>query len=184
MREIVLSQKEIQEITKGLGEKLTERFKSASSAPVFVGVMKGALNFMMDLIKNVDVPMMTDYIQISSYEGTESTGIIHLKRDLTLDIKGKSVVIVEDIVDTGYSLHYLKEYLLEKYQPKEVIICSFIDKKCARKIDVDVDYVGYTIDKPAFLMGYGLDYNEFARNIDYVYIPSKEEIELYDKLSK
>ena len=184
MREIVLSQKEIQEITKGLGEKLTERFKSASSAPVFVGVMKGALNFMMDLIKNVDVPMMTDYIQISSYEGTESTGIIHLKRDLTLDIKGKSVVIVEDIVDTGYSLHYLKEYLLEKYQPKEVIICCFIDKKCARKIDVDVYYVGYTIDKPAFVMGYGLDYNEFARNIDYVYIPPKEEIELYDKLSK
>ena len=74
--------------------------------------------------------------------------------------------------------------LIEKYQPKEVIICCFIDKKCARKIDVDVDYVGYTIDKPAFLMGYGLDYNEFARNIDYVYIPPKEEIELYDKLSK
>ena len=85
-----------------------------------------------------------------------------------------------------YSLFCTKkrEYLLEKYQPKEVIICCFIDKKCARKIDVDVDYVGYTIDKPAFLMGYGLDYNEFARNIDYVYIPPKEEIELYDKLSK
>ncbi len=182
MKEIILSSEQLQEIEKSLGKQISDRFRNSDSLPVFVGVMKGALNFMMDLIKYVDVPMVTDYIQISSYEGTESTGIIHLKKDLTLDVTNRSIIIIEDVIDTGFSLHYLKNYFINKFHPKEVIICCLIDKQASRKIDTKVDYVGYTLKENKFLMGYGLDYNELCRNINCVYVPEPEEIKEYDRL--
>lgn len=181
MREIILSEDKLHEICKTIGGELTAKLKNDKALPVFVGVMKGGLNFMMDLIKQIDMPILTDYIQISSYEGTSSTGIINLKKDLSLSVTGHTVVIVEDVVDTGYSMHYLKNYIVNKYHPKDVILVALIDKTAMRKIDVKIDYSGTVLNENKFLMGYGLDYDELYRNVPYVYVPDAEEIAGYKK---
>jgi hypoxanthine phosphoribosyltransferase len=184
MREVLLSAEQLHEICHKIGGELNERLKGEKELPVFVGVMKGGLNFMLDLIKEIDLPILTDYIQISSYSGTASTGIINLKKDLTLNVEHHTVVIVEDVIDTGYSMHYLKNYIINKYHPEEVLLVALIDKKPLRKVDVKADYVGCELDENKFLMGYGLDYNELYRNVPYVYVPDKAEVAEYDKLLK
>lgn len=184
MRELVLSSEQIHGICKDIGAKLTARLKDEEKLPVFIGVMKGGLNFMMDLIKNVDMPILTDYIQISSYSGTESTGIINLKKDITMDCKGHTVVIVEDVIDTGYSMEYLKRFIAGKHQPKNIIVCALFSKEKMRKTQVRIDYCGKVLNENKFLVGYGLDYNELFRNTPYVFVPSPDEVEGYDKLLK
>jgi len=182
---IILSHNEIQEICKRIGSELDERFaKSNVSLPVFIGVLKGSLNFMMDLIKNVKTPIMTDYIQVSSYQGTSSTGAVILKKDISLNIKDKTVVIIEDIIDTGLTMKYLVGYLKEKYCPKEIIVCSLFGKEHMRKVDLTIDYVGKNLTDDAFLIGYGLDYNEVFRNLPDVIGATKEDIIAADKLLK
>ena len=115
MKDIVVSEKELHEICKRLGHELTERYKDNVLPPVFIGVMKGALPFMMDLIREVECPILTDYVTISSYMGKESTGVIKLKKDIDTDLTGRDVVIVEDIIDTGVTLEWFKEYLKNNY---------------------------------------------------------------------
>ena len=107
-----------------------------------------------------------DFIEVSSYSGTKSTGKIKLNKDITSSITGKDVLIVEDIIDTGITLSYLKDYLLKK-NPKSLKICTLVDKKEKRKENVDVDYVGFTIEDK-FIVGFGLDYNEDYRNLPYI----------------
>jgi hypoxanthine phosphoribosyltransferase len=116
MKEIVLSEAEISDICKNLGQKITDEIKDEEKLPILVGIMKGGLNFTMDLLKNITAPVLTDYIQISSYSGTSTTGIINMKKDMTLDCKDRTVILVEDVVDSGYSIHYLKNYLFEKHR--------------------------------------------------------------------
>ena len=182
MKDIVVSEKELHEICKRLGHELTERYKDNALPPVFIGVMKGALPFMMDLIREVECPILTDYVTISSYMGKESTGVIKLKKDIDTDLTGRDVVIVEDIIDTGVTLEWFKEYLKNNYYPKDISICVLLDKKCKRKVDVPVDYIGKEIGD-AFIVGYGLDYDEFFRNEKEIFIPTKEQIEEIDKLN-
>lgn len=182
MKTVLLSEQKIQEICSDIGGKLTERLKDEKQLPVVIGVMKGGLNFTMDLMKRINVPLLCDYIQVSSYEGTESTGIIHLKKDISLDISNRVVVLIDDVIDTGYSMHYLKNYLISKYRPKDVIVCALVDKTSLRKIDVKIDYCGLVLNENKFLMGYGLDYNELYRNVPYVYVPDNEEIAKMDSI--
>lgn len=185
MREVLLSREQIEAICKNIGHLLSEELKDEERAPMVVGVMKGGLNFTLDLIKDIDVPIITDYVQISSYSGTSQTGIISLKKDLSItDIKDRVVILVDDVVDTGYSMHYLRHFLLEKYNPKRIIICCLINKTSVRKIDVKIDYSGYELKENKFLMGYGLDYKELFRNVPYVYIPDQEEIDEYEKIAR
>lgn len=184
-REIILSSEEIQAACKDIAAKLDDRFsKSEVKAPIFIGVLKGSLNFMMDLLKNIKSDCMTDYIQVSSYSGTSSTGAVILKKDLSLDITGKTVVIVEDVIDTGLTMQYLTGYLKEHHNPKEIIIVSLFDKLYLRKTDLHVDYTGKVLTENQFLVGYGLDYNEFSRNVPYVYVARKEDVEYWDSLNK
>lgn len=180
MREIVLTEEEIQTTCKRLGEQITNDLKNEEKIPVVIGVMKGALNFMMDLIKRIDTPIYTDYIQVSSYVGTETTGVVFLKRDTSVDLTGRTVIIVEDIVDTGISMDYLVEHFKQK-GPKNVLVCALFDKIIARKKPVKIDYCGKVLDKNQFLLGYGLDYNEVHRNEPYVFIPAEGEIDELDK---
>lgn len=182
MKQLIMSQTEIKEVTEKLGKQFTELFKNEELPPIFIGVLKGALPFMIDLIRNVDCPIQTDFIQVSSYLGTESTGIIKLKKDISMPIEGRTVVIVEDIVDTGNTLKWLTEYFNENYFPKKIITCSLLDKPCKRQVDVKVDYIGKEIGN-CFIVGYGLDYNEFLRNEKEVYVPAEEEIKYLDELT-
>ena len=180
-REIVLSEQEIQDICNDIGAKLSKELENEERTPLFLGVMKGALNFMFDLIKRIDRPIYTDFIQISSYAGVQSTGKINLKKDFDMDIKDRTVVVVEDVVDTGISMKYLIDHLNENYQPKGIIICCLSDKEYARCEDVKIDYVGKRLKENCFLVGYGLDYNELERNVPYVYIATPEDIDRWNE---
>lgn len=182
MKEIVLSESEIQEVVKSCAEKLKERFKDSDQVPIFIGVLKGALPFMLDLMKYYDLPVVEDFIQVSSYSGVESTGVIHLKKDVSEDIKNKDIVLIEDIVDTGTTLNYLKQYLQIKYQPRSITICSLLDKKPLRKVDLEADIVGVSLTKNQFLVGYGLDYYEICRNINYVFVPDEEDLKTWNEI--
>ena len=180
-REIVLSEEEIQNICNDFGKRLTEDLKNEERTPLFLGVMKGALNFMFDLIKRVDRPIYTDFIQISSYAGVQTTGKINLKKDFDMDIKDRTVVVVEDVVDTGISMKYLIDHLNEHYQPKRIIIVCMFDKIYARCEDIKIDYAGKQLKENCFLVGYGLDYNELERNVPYVYIAKPEDIDKWNE---
>ncbi len=180
-REIVLSEQDIQNICNDIGAKLSKELENEERTPLFLGVMKGALNFMFDLIKRIDRPIYTDFIQISSYAGVQSTGKINLKKDFDMDIKDRTVVVVEDVVDTGISMKYLIDHLNDNYQPKRIIICCLFDKEYARCEDVKIDYVGKRLKENCFLVGYGLDYNELERNVPYVFIAQPEDIDRWNE---
>jgi hypoxanthine phosphoribosyltransferase len=183
-REIVLSEQEIQNICNDFGKRLTEELKNEEKTPLFLGVMKGALNFMFDLIKRIDRPIYTDFIQISSYAGVQSTGKINLKKDFDMDIKDRTVVVIEDVVDTGISMKYLIDHLNENYKPKRIIICALFDKEYARCEDIKIDYCGKVLKENSFLVGYGLDYNELERNVPFVYSAAPEDIKALDEILK
>lgn len=181
MKEIVLTNNEIQETVKRIAEELFEEFGTSDKIPIFVGVLKGALPFMMDLVKYYKGDMVQDFIQVSSYEGTESTGVIHLKKDLSVDVKDKDLVLIEDVIDTGTTLSYLKQYLQIKYQPRSITLVALLDKKALRKVDLEADIKGITFTKNQFLVGYGLDYNELCRNTPYIFIPDEDDLNRRNK---
>lgn len=184
MREIILTQEEIEETCKRLGEELTERFKNNETIPVFVCVLKGAIFFFTDLLKHCDFPLSLGFLQVTSYNGTSSTGVIHLKKDLCENVANRDIVIVEDVVDTGLTLNYVKQYIQIKYQPKSISVVCLIDKKPLRKVDFHCDYVGLHMNENKFLCGYGFDYHEIVRNVPYIYVPDKAEIEEMDEYLK
>lgn len=176
MKKIIMSNQEIQLVCRQIGEKLTADLAHEKRIPIAVGIMKGAMNFMEDLVKNIGVDIFTDYIQISSYNGSNTTGKVILKRDLSFDVKNRTMILIEDVVDTGISMQYLLQFIKERYQPKRIILVALFDKKFRRKVDVKIDYVGKVLTGDEFLFGYGLDYNELGRNLADVYGLNSEEI--------
>ena len=133
---------------------------------VFVGVLKGAATFMIELAKRIKNSVEFEFIQAKSYEGTESTGKIEITQDLSGSIEGKNVIIIEDIIDTGRTLEYLMRYLTF-HNPKSIKLCTLLSKPSRRVIDLKVDYVGFSIPDE-FVIGYGLDYNQKYRNLPYI----------------
>ena len=161
---VLLSEEEIQKRLDELAKEIDEFYQGKEI--VVLCVLRGAIYFMVDLTKKMTTPMQPDFIRLASYEGTESTGKINIIADLQEDIKGKNVLVVEDIIDTGYTLKFLKEYLLEK-EPADLKIAVLADKKERRKVDVDVDFVGFEIPNK-YIVGYGFDYNNTCRNLKYI----------------
>ncbi len=184
MRKIVFNETEIRGACERISNELMKELKDEPKIPVFLGVMKGALNFFMDLTKMMEMPIYLDYIQISSYSGTKSTGDVKLLHDLRFDCEGRVVVIVEDIIDTGVSMTYLVKHIQEKYNPKRIIVVALFDKINARTAPIKIDYSGKVLAQNDFLIGYGLDYKELHRNVPYVYIPDEEEYNELTKLSE
>ena len=172
IQEILLTEEQIQQRIKELGEELSREY--ADKFPVVVVVLKGVVVFYADMIRQITVPCQLDFMTISSYKGTESTGTTVVKSDVTADIKGRHVLILEDIYDTGNSLNFTYQHLLQK-EPASIKICTLLDKPERRKpgITLKPDYVGFTIED-AFVVGYGLDYNEKYRNLPYVGILKPE----------
>lgn len=181
MRKIILNEEEIKSICKLIANQLSTRFRFSDYPPVMIGVMKGAIPFLNDLVMEMDIPLQIDYLRISSYNGTESTGTVVLNNDISLDIKNRDVVIVEDIVDSGISMEFLVDYLNKKYQPHSITTVALLDKKINRKNKFKLDYYGKEVGE-GFLMGYGLDYYDLYRNTKYIFIPDQEEIDSWNKL--
>lgn len=172
IQEVLLTEEQIQNRIRELGEVLTAEY--ADKNPIVVGVLKGVVVFYADMIRQIKVPCQMDFMWISSYEGTESTGNLVVRKDVATDIRGRHVLILEDIYDTGNSLNFVWHHLLEK-GAASVKICTLLDKPERRKpgITLRADYVGFTIPN-AFVVGYGLDYNEYYRNLPYVGILKPE----------
>ena len=173
MESILLSEEQIQCKVRELAQLLKEEY--ADKDPVFVGVLKGVVIFFADMMKQLDFPCQMDFMWISSYgSGTSSTGEMIVRRDVSSDLKGRHVVILEDIFDTGNSLDFTYKHLLAK-EPASLKICTLLDKPERRnpRVTLVPDYVGFTIPN-AFVVGYGLDYDEHYRNLPYVGILKPE----------
>ncbi|MDO5152914.1 MAG: hypoxanthine phosphoribosyltransferase [Eubacteriales bacterium] len=175
IQQILLTEEQIQNRIQELGEVLTAEY--ADKDPVIVGVLKGVVVFYADMLRQIKVPCQIDFMWLSSYSGTNSTGNMLVRQDITADIKGRHVLILEDIYDTGNSLDFTVRHLLEK-GPASLKICTLLDKPERRKpgITLKADYVGFTIPN-AFVVGYGLDYNEKYRNLPFVGILKPEVYE-------
>jgi len=164
--EILITEKEIKEKIKELGKKITEDYKGKDL--VFIGVLRGAVVFMADLARAISIPMIFDFIAISSYgAATESSGVVRILKDLDETIEGKDVLVVEDIVDTGLTLDYLLR-ILKSRKPASLKVCTLLNKNARRKVKVKVDYSGFDIPNK-FVVGYGLDYVGKFRNVPYVF---------------
>ena len=170
--EVLLTEEQIKARIDELGKELSAEY--AGKDPVIVGVLKGVVVFYADMVRKIAVPCQTDFMWISSYEGSNSTGQMVVKRDISCDIKGRHVLILEDIYDTGNSLDFTYRHLLSK-EPASLKICTLLDKPSRRKpgITLQPDYVGFEVPN-AFVVGYGLDFNEHYRNLPYVGILKPE----------
>lgn len=162
---ILYSVETLNDRIKSLGQEITEAYKGKKL--IIVGVMKGANVFVADLIRNIDVDIVLDFIVVSSYgASTESTGVIRLLKDLDENISGEHVLIVEDIIDSGLTLEYLVQNF-ETRHPQSIKICTLLNKTERRKVDVPVDYIGFQVPDE-FIVGYGIDYAEKYRNLPYI----------------
>lgn len=171
---ILLTQEQIEARILELGRELSRDY--AGKNPVIVGVLKGVVVFYADMVRQIKVPCQMDFMWISSYTGTTS-GTMQVRQDISADIKGRHVLILEDIYDTGSSLDFTYRHLLSK-EPASLKICTLLDKPERRKpgITLQPDYTGFTIPN-AFVVGYGLDYNEQYRNLPYIGILKPEVYE-------
>jgi hypoxanthine phosphoribosyltransferase len=144
---------------------------------IVIGILKGAFIFMADLIRAMSIPCKVDFVRVASYgAGSESSGRVVMTKDIETSVKGRDILIVEDIVDTGLTLTYLVNWLKER-NPQSLKVCAFLDKRKRRKVSFEADYVGFTMDD-GFVVGYGLDFNEEARFLPEVYIIKQEQVEV------
>ena len=149
---------------KEIGKRINEDYKNLN--PVIIGVLTGSFMFLSDLLKEVNIPVEVDFVSVSSYDGESSSGKIKLLGDIKSDIEDRDIIIVEDIVDTGYTIKYLLDHFNER-KPRSVAVCSLLNKQDDRKVDVHITYLGFNIPS-VFVVGYGLDkYNNY-RNLNYI----------------
>ena len=172
IEKILLTEEQIRAKVAELGKVLSEEYKDKN--PIVVGVLKGVVIFYADMVRAMDIPCQMDFMCVSSYQGTNSTGRTQISKDLSCDIAGRHVLILEDIFDTGNSLQFITNYLNAK-QPASLKICTLLDKPERRKegVTVKCDYTGFTIPNE-FVVGYGLDFDEKYRNLPYVGILKPE----------
>jgi len=166
-KEIMITEEKIIKRVKALGKEITNDYKNEDI--LLVCVLNGAVMFMSDLMKEIKLPLEIDFMAVSSYgSATKSSGVVKIIKDLDKSIEGKSVIIVEDIIDSGLTLSYLVENLKSR-GPKSIEICTMLNKPSGRKANVFTKYVGFEI-KDEFVVGYGLDYDEKYRNVPYVFV--------------
>ncbi len=179
MEKLILSEDEIVRICTRLGKEIDAKLdESNNGIPVLVAVMNGALPFYYELIKHIHHKIQLDTIKVSSYDGTGSTGHVTVSKDPDHNLEGRDVVLVEDIIDTGITMHYMKEYIHEHYKPKNLYTCILIKRNNINmKFDELSDFTGLTTDEQRYIVGFGFDYYGLLRNEPYVYVPSMKDIE-------
>ena len=170
---LLLSESEIKKRVKELADQISEDYKDKT--PIFVGILNGSYVFMADLLRELNIQAEVDFVKIRSYEGDSSTGTIKFRKDISADIDNRDVIIVEDIIDSGFTINFLVNRLKES-GPKTVAVATALYKKEVAKLDFEVEYVGFEIP-PEFVVGYGLDYNERYRNLKDVMVMEPEDID-------
>lgn len=164
IKEVLYSEEEIKEKVKELGERIREDYKDRNL--LLLGILKGCVPFMADIMRSIDLDLEYDFMDVSSYQGTRSMGEVRILKDISTNIVDKDILIVEDIIDTGVTLSYLTK-LLRSRGAKSVEIVTMLSKPSRRKVDLPVKYNGYEIDDH-FVIGYGMDYNERFRGLPYI----------------
>ena len=163
--EVLIPEEKVTERIKELGEQISKDYEGKEIH--MICILKGGVFFMVDLSKRINVPVSLDFMSVSSYgNGTKSSGVVRIAKDLDESIEGKDVIIVEDIIDSGRTLYYLMD-ILKKRNPNSIRLCTLLDKPERREKDVTVDYVGFEIPDE-FVVGYGLDYAQKYRNLPYI----------------
>ena len=170
---LLLSESKIKKRVKELADTISNDYKDKS--PIFIGILNGCYVFMADLLRELSIGVEIDFVKIRSYEGDSSTGTIKFRKDISADIDNRHVVIVEDIIDSGFTINFLVNRLKES-GPKSVSVATVLYKKKVAKLDFEVDYVGFEIP-PEFVVGYGLDYNEKYRNLKDVMVMEPKDID-------
>ena len=172
IKEVLLTQNDLKSKISQIGKIISKDYEGKEL--VLIGVLKGSVMFMSDLMKEIEIPCSMDFMAVSSYgSSTKSSGVVRILKDLDFQIEGKDVLIVEDIIDTGVTLKYLVEYLKAR-KPNSLEICCLLNKQERRKVDISAKYLGFEVPD-FFLVGYGLDYAERYRNLPFIGI-LKEEI--------
>lgn len=173
---IILSEEEIQDRIKGLASEISEFYRG--TCPIFVCVLKGAVFFLTDLTKKLTIDCEVDFMDVSSYGSSRSSsGVVQISKDLNGQIEDRDVVIVEDIFDTGLTLNYLVGHLRNK-NPRSIKICTLLDRPHKRdeKVKLQADFVGFTLNKSDFLVGYGLDDSQIMRNLPFIGVLKKDDL--------
>ncbi|HEY7024879.1 MAG TPA: hypoxanthine phosphoribosyltransferase [Candidatus Limnocylindrales bacterium] len=174
--QILVTEEDVRAKVRELGALISADY--AGRSVTLVSVLKGSLPFMADLMRAIDVPVQIDLMEVSSYGGasTETSGLVRILKDLSSSIAGKDVLIVEDIIDTGLTLNYLLRYLRGK-NPSTLKICALLDKPARRLVEIPIDYRGFTIPDE-FVVGYGLDFGEYYRNLPFIGVLRRELYEI------
>ncbi|MGL4970625.1 MAG: hypoxanthine phosphoribosyltransferase [Cetobacterium sp.] len=163
--EKMISEEDLQVRVREVAKEIEKDYKDKDL--ICVGLLKGSIMFMADLLKNVEMDLAMDFMKVSSYHGgTDSTGVVKILKDVDADLTGKDVLIIEDIIDTGLTLESVKKFLMTK-QPNSLKVCSLLDKPSRRKVEMVGEYIGFEIPDE-FVVGYGLDYDELHRNLPYI----------------
>ena len=165
IKEVLVTEEQLKEVNERLGAKITEAFKDKNL--LVVGILKGSIYFMTDLTRYIDLPLKLDFLAVSSYGGgTSSSGAVKILKDIDINLEGYDILLVEDILDSGRTLHYVCE-MLKTRKPKSVSIVTLLDKPERRVVDLTPDYVGCQVPDE-FVVGYGLDYDQKYRNLPYI----------------
>ena len=160
-----ISKKDIAKRIQEIASQISDRYDKKD--PIFIGILNGSFIFIADLIRTLEIDCEVDFLKISSYKGKKSTGEIVMSKSLDLDIKNRSIIIVEDIIDSGMSIKFIYNYLND-FNPKDISIVSLLAKKSISKLNFKIDFIGFEISSE-FVVGYGLDYNQRFRNLDSIY---------------
>jgi hypoxanthine phosphoribosyltransferase len=162
----LLSREQIASIVKDLADQISKDYREREL--ILVCILKGAFMFLSDLVRHLQIPVKIDFVRLASYgAGMKTSGRIEITKDIETPIEGKDVLIIEDIVDSGYTLQFLKDRLALA-NPRSVKICALLDKKARREVKIEADYLGKEIDN-VFVIGYGIDFNETYRNLPEIY---------------
>lgn len=163
--DVLISQEEIEQRVKNLGEQLTYEYRDSNKL-LLLGLLRGSVMFITDLMRKIHRPLTMDFMLVSSYSGSETSGFIRIDSDHKTNIRGWDVILIDDIVDSGYTLYTIRKLLLDR-QPRSLKTCALLDKKSKHRVDIEIDYCGFEIPDH-FVVGYGLDIDEMGRNLPYI----------------
>jgi hypoxanthine phosphoribosyltransferase len=176
--QVLITQAQIEQRVTALGEQITEDYRDSQKL-LLLGLLRGSVMFMTDLMRKVNRPMTMDFMLVSSYAGSESTGFVRIDSDHKTNINGWDVILIDDIVDSGYTIHTVRKLLMER-KPKSLRVCTLLDKVSKHKVDLPIDYCGFEIPDH-FVVGYGLDIDEKGRNLPYI---ASVDLEKYQALGE